>query len=76
MLTQQFENVFFITIISRFKNNVLIFFKGLLVRKLKEGGSEKSIWQPEVNKLLALKGQLAAATGAPVPAPQSKSKKK
>lgn len=46
-----------------------------MVRKLKEGGADKSLWQPEVNKLLALKSQLIAATGAPTPAPQSKSKK-
>lgn len=56
--------------------NIFFFLKALLVRKLKEGGAEKSIWQPEVNKLLALKNQLSAATGTSVPAPQSKSKKK
>lgn len=45
------------------------------MRKLKEGGADKSVWQPEVNKLLALKNQLATVTGAPPSAPQSKSKK-
>ncbi|KAK9871150.1 hypothetical protein WA026_011432 [Henosepilachna vigintioctopunctata] len=47
--------------------------QGLIVRKLKEGGSEKSVWQPEVDKLLALKNKLAVLTGAPTP--QSKGKK-
>nr|CAI5842021.1 unnamed protein product [Callosobruchus analis] len=42
--------------------------QGMVVRKLKEGGVVKSVWQPEVEKLLALKGQLAAASGAPVTA--------
>lgn len=34
----------------------------MVVRKLKEGGADKSVWQPEVAKLLALKKQLAEAT--------------
>ncbi|XP_050499287.1 methionine--tRNA ligase, cytoplasmic [Diabrotica virgifera virgifera] len=48
--------------------------QALVVRTLKEGGAEKSKWQPEVDKLLALKKQLASASGTPVAAPQ-KSKK-
>lgn len=43
--------------------------QALVVRKLKEGGAEKSKWQPEVDKLLKLKGELAVATGAPLAAP-------
>ncbi|CAH2014871.1 unnamed protein product [Acanthoscelides obtectus] len=42
--------------------------QGLVVRKLKEGGAEKSVWQPEVEKLLALKAQLAVASGTPAAA--------
>lgn len=50
--------------------------QGLVVRKLKEGGADKSVWQPEVQKLLSLKNQLASATGSPVqPAKGKKSKK-
>jgi len=36
------------------------------VRKLKESGADKSVWQPEVAKLLAFKKQLAEATGVPL----------
>lgn len=50
--------------------------QGEKVRLLKTGGSEKSIWQPEVEKLLALKKELTAVGGAPIPAPVSKGKKK
>lgn len=34
-----------------------------MVRKLKESGQEKSVWQPEVDKLLQLKNKLATASG-------------
>lgn len=40
--------------------------QGLVVRKLKESGADKSVWQPEVAKLLAFKKQLAEATGVPL----------
>ncbi|KAL3280094.1 hypothetical protein HHI36_017600 [Cryptolaemus montrouzieri] len=50
--------------------------QGLLVRKLKEGGAEKSTWQPEVDKLLALKNKLASITGVPVTQPKGKKGKK
>lgn len=46
------------------------------MRKLKESGSEKSVWQPEVEKLLQLKGKLAAASGNPLPEQKSKKKSK
>ncbi|XP_066142943.1 methionine--tRNA ligase, cytoplasmic [Euwallacea fornicatus] len=46
--------------------------QGFVVRKLKESGVDKSIWQPEVNKLLALKKQLVAIMGVD----PSKSEKK
>lgn len=51
--------------------------QGEKVRDLKASG-DKSVWQPEVDKLLALKKELVAAGGQPAPAPQSsgKSKKK
>lgn len=47
------------------------------VRTLKQS-ADKSVWQPEVEKLLALKVDLVAAGGQPAPAPPSsgKSKKK
>lgn len=48
--------------------------QGLVVRKLKEGGAEKSLWQPELEKLLALKNQLAVIAGVPL-APAQKGKK-
>ncbi|VEN61377.1 unnamed protein product [Callosobruchus maculatus] len=48
--------------------------QGMVVRRLKEGGGDKSVWQLEVEKLLTLKAQLAAASGAPVTA-SGKSKK-
>ncbi|XP_074036652.1 methionyl-tRNA synthetase 1 [Leptinotarsa decemlineata] len=38
--------------------------QALEVRKLKEGGANKSLWAPEVEKLLALKSRLAEATGS------------
>ncbi|KAL3280095.1 hypothetical protein HHI36_017601 [Cryptolaemus montrouzieri] len=50
--------------------------QGLLVRKLKEGCAEKSTWQPEVDKLLALKNKLASITGVPVAQPKGKKGKK
>ncbi|XP_044761926.1 methionine--tRNA ligase, cytoplasmic [Coccinella septempunctata] len=50
--------------------------QGLVVRKLKEGGAEKSVWQPEVEKLLALKNKLASITGVPVVQPKGKKGKK
>ncbi|KAJ8923987.1 hypothetical protein NQ315_006763 [Exocentrus adspersus] len=37
--------------------------QGSIVRKLKESGSDKAVWQPEVQKLLALKKQLQLASG-------------
>lgn len=46
-----------------------------MVRKLKEGGSEKSVWQPVLDKLLQLKIRLAEAGGS-VPTTKQKSKKK
>lgn len=50
--------------------------QGETVRTLKASG-DKSVWQPEVDKLLALKKELVAAGGQPAPAPQGgKSKKK
>ncbi|XP_018575973.1 methionine--tRNA ligase, cytoplasmic [Anoplophora glabripennis] len=50
--------------------------QGLIVRKLKEGGSDKSIWQPEVQKLLSLKNQLQLAAGeSPSPQKNKKGKK-
>lgn len=45
------------------------------MRKLKESGKEKAIWQPEVEKLLQLKAKLAAATGN-TPVGQKNKKKK
>lgn len=50
--------------------------QGIVVRKLKEGGAEKSVWQPEVNKLLALKNKLASITGVPIVQPKGKKGKK
>ncbi|KAF7280841.1 hypothetical protein GWI33_005442 [Rhynchophorus ferrugineus] len=50
--------------------------QGLVVRKLKEGGAEKSVWQPEVDKLLTLKNKLAVATGSAAQAPKGKKGKK
>lgn len=48
----------------------------MIVRKLKEGGSDKLIWQPEVQKLLALKNQLQLASGeSPSPQKNKKGKK-
>lgn len=49
--------------------------QGQVVRKLKEASKEKSVWQPEVDKLLQLKAKLAAATGNP-PVNQKNKKKK
>ena len=49
--------------------------QGETVRQLKAGG-DKSVWQPEVEKLLALKKQLTALGGAPAPAPAAKSASK
>lgn len=45
------------------------------MRKLKENGAEKSVWQPEVEKLLVLKQKLSAATGVPL-VKSGKNKKK
>lgn len=59
--------------------NAQIEAQGEKVRKLKTAGSEKSVWQPEVDKLLELKKALVAAGGTLPAAPQqlsSKSKKK
>lgn len=51
--------------------------QGEKVRKMKSGGVEKAIWQPEVNILLELKKKLALAKGEPEQQPQQqKSKKK
>lgn len=50
--------------------------QGEKVRKLKTAGSEKAIWQPEVDKLLELKKALVAAGGTPAAPPQSSSKSK
>lgn len=47
----------------------------MVVRKLKEGGADKSQWQPEVNKLLTLKNQLAAISGVTPSTSQHKNKK-
>ncbi|CAG9858998.1 unnamed protein product [Phyllotreta striolata] len=49
--------------------------QALVVRKLKEGGSEKSVWQPEVDKLLELKKQLAQVSGVALPQKGKKGKK-
>lgn len=47
------------------------------VRQLKTGGAAKSVWQPEVDRLLALKQQLTALTGVEAaPAPSKKASKK
>lgn len=40
-------------------------FQGDLVRELKSSGKSKEEWQPEVNKLLQLKQQLAALQPSP-----------
>lgn len=50
--------------------------QGEKVRKLKSGGSDKSVWQPEVDKLLALKKELVALGGTPAAPPQSSGKSK
>ncbi|XP_056648477.1 methionine--tRNA ligase, cytoplasmic [Diorhabda sublineata] len=50
--------------------------QGDVVRKLKESGVEKSVWQPEVNKLLSLKNDLAKASGTPLAATQKNKKNK
>lgn len=50
--------------------------QGEKVRKLKAAGSEKTVWQPEVDKLLELKKALIAAGGAPAAPPPSSSKNK
>lgn len=50
-------------------------FQGNLVRELK-GKEEKSVWQPEVAKLLKLKKQLADLTGTAPVSTNKKSKKK
>lgn len=47
--------------------------QGLVVRKLKEGGANKSEWQPEVTKLLQLKNKLGSLMGTLV---DQKTKKK
>lgn len=51
--------------------------QGEVVRDLKKS-ADKSVWQPAVDKLLALKKELVAAGGQVAPPPQSsgKSKKK
>lgn len=45
------------------------------VRTLKQS-ADKPVWQPEIEKLLALKADLVAAGGQPAPAPQSSGKSK
>ncbi|KAJ8941660.1 hypothetical protein NQ314_010305 [Rhamnusium bicolor] len=50
--------------------------QGLVVRKLKESGAEKSVWQPEVDKLLTLKNQLALVSGTTVPTARNNKKGK
>lgn len=47
--------------------------QGEKVRRLK-ASAEKSVWQPEVEKLLALKRELAQLTGQPQPKPGKKGK--
>lgn len=49
--------------------------QGLIVRKLKEGGANKSEWQPEVTKLLELKKKLASFVGTAVEGQKTKKKK-
>lgn len=49
--------------------------QGERVRECK-ASSDKSVWQPEVDKLLELKKQLIAAGGSPPAAPQSSGKNK
>lgn len=49
--------------------------QGEKVRQLK-ATAEKAIWQPEVEKLLALKKQLAELTGQPAAPAKDKKKKK
>lgn len=44
------------------------------MRKLKEGGFDKTVWAPEVAKLVALKSRLSEITGV-VPDKKSSSKK-
>ncbi|XP_063918598.1 methionine--tRNA ligase, cytoplasmic [Zophobas morio] len=50
--------------------------QGSLVRKLKEGGANKTEWQPEVSKLLELKTKLASLLGNPIADGQKGKKKK
>lgn len=50
--------------------------QGVKVRKLKAAGCEKSVWQPEVDRLLEMKKALVAAGGIPAAAPQPSSKNK
>lgn len=50
--------------------------QGETVRKLKASSQDKSVWQPEVNKLLALKKDLVTLGGTPVAPPQSQGKNK
>jgi hypothetical protein len=46
------------------------------VRKLKSEKKDKSVWQPEVNKLLELKQKLIQAGGSAPPPQKSAAKKK
>ncbi|XP_067003701.2 methionine--tRNA ligase, cytoplasmic [Anabrus simplex] len=50
--------------------------QGDLVRQMKGSGADKSVWQPEVAKLLELKKQLAAAQGINHVQPPAKGKSK
>ncbi|XP_054262905.1 methionine--tRNA ligase, cytoplasmic-like [Macrosteles quadrilineatus] len=49
--------------------------QGEKVRVMKQGGKSKQEWQPEVDKLLKLKKELAALKGEPDPTVKQKSKK-
>ncbi|KAL1513916.1 hypothetical protein ABEB36_003254 [Hypothenemus hampei] len=48
--------------------------QGMVVRKLKESGMSKSVWQPEVAKLLELKQRLAKVSGVDLTLKPSKKK--
>ncbi|KAL0268339.1 UNVERIFIED_CONTAM: hypothetical protein PYX00_010318 [Menopon gallinae] len=50
--------------------------QGNVVRKLKESGVDRAQWQPELNKLLELKKQLAELKGEPAPSAGGKKGKK
>jgi len=50
--------------------------QGEKVRSLKSSGADKSVWQPEVDRLIALKKELSSLTGVPFEPPSSGKKKK